>query len=126
MTNILLDTNYLVRYFVNDIKPLAKEAAQIINKNNIFISSLSVAEAVYVLETHYKSNKSLICDGLLTLLNQSNVSTESFTILALQIFESENISIYDSLLASEAISKGLQLKTFDKKLEKVYKKYSQN
>src|SRR3989344_2776964 len=120
---ILLDTNYLVRYFVNDIKPLAQAAAKIIKREgNIFISVLSIAEAVYILSNHYNNDKNSICDKLIKLLKYPNIKTESFGVSALQIFQTENISIYDSIIASEAIQKGFDLKTFDKKLEKVYKK----
>lgn len=123
---ILLDTNYLVRYLVNDIENLAQEAAKIIEGRNgsIFISALSVAEAVYILSRHYRNNKLSICDKLIHLLQYPNLKTENYVIPALQVFQEENISIYDSIIVSEAIQKNLALKTFDKKLQKVFKKYS--
>lgn len=121
---IFLDTNYLVRFFVNDIKDQALAAKKIIKEpKEIYISTIVMAEVVFILTNYYKIDKSRICNELLSLIKQPNIKTQNFISFALQIYSNENFSFYDSLLLSEAIEKNAQLKTFDKKLSKLYSKY---
>ena len=118
-----LDTSYLVRFLTEDIKVLAQIAKKIIEKDKIYIANIVLAETVYILETHYKANKNELCDILISLVKQSNISTSSFVHLALNIYKSENISFYDSLLVAEVLNSESQLRSFDKKLLKTYSKY---
>ena len=118
-----LDTSYLVRFLTEDIKVLAQIAKKIIEKDKIYIANIVLAETVYILETHYKANKNELCDILISLVKQSNISTSSFVHLALNIYKSENISFYDSLLVAEVLNSKSQLRSFDKKLLKTYSKY---
>jgi len=118
-----LDTNYIVRFLTEDIKVQAQIAKKIIEKDKIYIANIVLAETVYILETHYKANKNELCDILISLVKQSNISTSSFVHLALNIYKSENISFYDSLLVAEVLNSKSQLRSFDKKLLKTYSKY---
>ncbi|EKD57687.1 MAG: hypothetical protein ACD_57C00186G0004 [uncultured bacterium] len=118
-----LDTNYIVRFLTEDIKVQAQIAKKIIEKDKIYIANIVLAETVYILETHYKANKNELCDILISLVKQSNISTSSFVHLALNIYKSENISFYDSLLVAEVLNSESQLRSFDKKLLKTYSKY---
>ena len=118
-----LDTSYLVRFLTEDIKVQAQIAKKIIEKDKIYIANIVLAETVYILETHYKANKNELCDILISLVKQSNISTSSFVHLALNIYKSENISFYDSLLVAEVLNSKSQLRSFDKKLLKTYSKY---
>lgn len=124
---IALDTNHLVRFFTNDIKKLALAAKRTIEKQKeIFVPTIAIAETVYVLTNDYNKTKSIICTQIESLLGLPNIRTQDFVMNALKVYEVENISIYDCLILAECIRKNILLKTFDKRLEKVYKKYSQN
>lgn len=120
-----IDTNYLIRFFTNDRPPQASVAKRLIKQSKeIFIPTIVVAETVFILENHYKTKKDMVCNKLLSLIKQPNIKTQSFIQMAIQVYETENISFYDSLILCETIEKNSQLKTFDKKLSKIYLKYS--
>ncbi len=124
---ISIDTNYLLRFLTHDVESQFNEVEKIISDDrvDIYISSIVLAETIHVLENHhYKVAKSDAIDAIINLLLNKNIKTEIFMNYALEIYSSELISFYDSLIAAEAIHKNLDLKTFDKKLEKVYKKYT--
>ena len=57
---ITLDTNYIVRFFVKDVETQYKETETIICdiKHNKYISSIVLAESIFILENHYKIKKS--------------------------------------------------------------------
>ncbi|OGM14176.1 hypothetical protein A3D84_03705 [Candidatus Woesebacteria bacterium RIFCSPHIGHO2_02_FULL_42_20] len=118
-----LDTNYLVRFLTKDIKVQAETAKKIIENDKIYIANIVLAEVVYILETHYKANKKELCNVLISLIKQPNVSTSSFVPLSLNIYKNERVSFYDSLLLAEVLNSKSQLKSFDKKLLKTHSKY---
>ena len=123
---ISIDTNYLLRFLTHDVESQFNEVKKIISDDrvDIYISSIVLAETVHVLENHhYKVDKSDAIDAIINLLLNKNIKTEIFMNDALEIYRNESISFYDSLIAAESIHKNLDLKTFDKKLDKVYKKY---
>ena len=123
-----LDTNYLVRFLTKDIKVQAETAKKICqhiiySSGKIYIANIVLAEVVYILETHYKANKKELCNVLISLIKQPNVSTSSFVPLSLNIYKNERVSFYDSLLLAEVLNSKSQLKSFDKKLLKTHSKY---
>ena len=121
---ISLDTNYLLRFLTNDIKSQALIAKKLITgSEDIYISTIALAETVYFLRNHYKKTKAEICEEMSLFIKQPNIKTPEFILPAISIYRSENIGIYDSLLIAEALNKKLKFKTFDKKLSKVFKKY---
>ena len=122
---ISLDTNYLLRFLTNDIKSQAQAAKEVIEgSKEIYIPVIVIAETIYFLRNYYKVGKSAICEELSLLIRQPNIKTSDFVLLALDLYQAENISFYDTLLLGEVIEKNLVLKTFDQKLSKVFSKYS--
>ena len=65
-------------------------------------------------------------EELSLLIKQPSIKTQDFVSQALLLYRSENISFYDSLLLSEALEEKLTLRTFDKKLTKVFDKYQKD
>lgn len=123
---ISIDTNYIVRFLTHDIESQFIEVQKIfLNKENeIYFSTIAIAETIFILENHYKTNKVEAVSVVDKLLITKNIKTEPFIYKSLLIYKNESISFYDSLIAAEAIYKKLDLKTFDKKLVKVFEKYS--
>ncbi len=113
-----IDTNYIIRYFVNDDVEMANIAEDILTKQIVFISHEVLAEVVYVLMGVYSISKIDVSDMLIQLISFENVKTldDSITIKSLQIFKEKNIDFVDCLLC--AYSKNDTIKTFDKKLLK--------
>jgi len=123
---IFLDTNYLLRFLTRDIEEQFLKAKKvIIDKNSDkYISSVVLAETIYILENHYNLSKAEVINTLIDLLAVKHIKSANFLKIALEIYEIESISFYDAMIAAEAIESKYQLKTFDIKLRKVYEKYS--
>jgi len=54
---IRVDTNYIIRYLVNDNIEMADIAEEILTSKNVFISNEILVEVVYVLLGVYKISK---------------------------------------------------------------------
>jgi predicted nucleic-acid-binding protein len=115
---IRIDTNYIVRYFINDNIEMADIAEEILTTKNVFISNEILAEVVYVLLGVYEISKEDISNQLLELINFDNISTSNHDVIqnALKIFKTKNLDFVDCLLCG--YSKQDKIATFDKKLNK--------
>lgn len=117
------DTNYLIRYFTNDIPSQNKEVVkQLTNLEYIWISPLVIAETIYILENHYHIPKHQVCPILIQFFDLKNCYTKKYTIIGLKIYQNNTISFYDSLILAETLHNQAELKTFDKKLESIFNK----
>jgi len=92
----------------------------------IYIPVVAFAEAVYFLRNYYKRTKKQVCSELSLLIKQSNIKAENFVAPAIQIYKSEAISFYDSLIIAQSLITGCEVRTFDKKFSKVFNKYLQD
>lgn len=123
---IILDTNYLLRFFTEDIKSQSLDAKRLIKgSQEIFIPTIVIAETVYFLKKHYLIKKDNVVYRLLALVRQPNILTVNFVHLAFEIYKEENLSFYDCLIIAEAIEKKSEIKSFDKKLLKAWERRKQ-
>ena len=115
---IRIDTNYIIRYLVNDNIEMANIAEEILTSKNVFISNEILAEVVYVLLGVYQIPKDDVANQLLELLNFDNIYVSDKNIInqAFEIFKSKNLDFVDCLLC--AYSKKDEIITFDKKLNR--------
>jgi len=115
---IRVDTNYIVRYLVNDNIEMADIAEEILTKRNVFISNEILAEVVYVLFGVYNISKEEISNQLSELISFDNISVSNHNIIqkSLDIFKTKNLDFVDCLLC--AYSNQDERVTFDKKLNK--------
>ncbi|MEA3553823.1 MAG: type II toxin-antitoxin system VapC family toxin [Campylobacterota bacterium] len=115
---IRIDTNYIIRYLVNDNIKMADIAEEILTTKKVFISNEILAEVVYVLQGVYEISKEDISNQLLELMSFENISVSNHEIInkALKIFKTKNLDFVDCLLCS--YSNQDEIVTFDKKLNK--------
>jgi len=115
---IRVDTNYIVRYLVNDNIEMADIAEEILTTKNVFISNEIFAEVVYVLLGVYKITKKDISNQLLELINFENISVSNSKVVkqSFELFKTKNLDFVDCLLC--AYSNQDEIVTFDKKLNK--------
>jgi predicted nucleic-acid-binding protein len=115
---IRVDTNYIIRYLVNDNIEMADIAEEVLTTKNVFISNEILAEVVYVLFGVYKISRIDIANQLLELIDFVNISVSNLKVIkhALNIFKEKNLDFVDCLLC--AYSKEDEILTFDKKLNK--------
>jgi len=113
---IRIDTNYIVRYLVNDNIEMADIAEEFLMTKDVYISNEILAEVVYVLSGVYQIPRVDIANQLLQLLGFDNilVSNEDVVNRAFEIYKSKNLDFVDCLLC--AYSKQDDIVTFDKKL----------
>ncbi len=111
-----IDTNYIVRYLINDNIEMADIAEDILTNKSVFISNEILAEVVYVLFGVYGVSKTQIADQLSQLIDFNNVTTLDDDLIkkSLEIFKTKNLDFVDCLLC--AYSRQDEILTFDKKL----------
>src|SRR5690348_15486517 len=126
MKKIVIDTNALLRFLLNDIPEQKDIVTKLIvqakqNKVILIIPEIVPFEIDFILRKNYKISKEEIIDKLKSLL-----SAEYFQILqkeilkkAINIWSKENISLTDSFLMSFTEEENASLFTFDKKLSKI-------
>jgi len=115
---IRVDTNYIIRYLVDDNIEMADIAEEILTTKNVFISNEILAEVVYVLFGVYKISKIDISNRLLELIDFENISVSNMKVIkqTFELFKTKNLDFVDCLLC--AYSNQDEIITFDKKLNK--------
>lgn len=117
-----LDTNILVRYFTLDDPSQTARAGEVMDSLTAeepgFISSIVLAELVWVLESFYKLTKTEIVGCLETLLRSKELSVEKAEIAwqALNTFRKGRSGYSDCLIERTAHAAGCRhTLTFDQK-----------
>jgi len=115
---IRIDTNYIIRYLVNDNIKMADIAEEVLTTKKVFIANEILAEVVYVLLGVYEISKEDISNQLLELISFENISVSNYETInrALKIFKTRSLDFVDCLLCS--YSNQDEIITFDKKLNK--------
>ncbi len=113
---IRLDSNYILRYLVNDNEDMANIAEKVISTKNVYIANEVLAEVIYVLGGVYKASKEKISLDLSELISFENIYISNKTIVqkALELYKNRNLDFVDCLLC--AYSEIDKILTFDKKL----------
>ena len=129
MTKYCLDTNYILRFLLDDIKEQSLEVEKLlesalIKKSEIYISIIVQMELIYVLSSFYKESKLEIYKIMKKLYDMNFIGFEYKEIMLESIdkYLDHNISIQDSFLLTLSKKNTMELKTFDKKLLVVFKK----
>lgn len=121
----LADTNIILRYLLKDHKELFQKAFEYFEKvrtgkEEALILESVFTEVVYVLEKFYKVPRQEISDKLREFLLYKGIFSEDKKglIRALRIFSSSNLSMVDCILCSKARGMGLEIFSFDERLNK--------
>lgn len=118
---IILDTNMILRYLLNDNKEMADEAEKIIKQGNAKVTIEIIAEVVYVLKGVYSIERDLIKISLLNFLSEIQADEKDILKAGLEIYGKQNLDFVDCILYAYSKVKGYEIKTFDKKLKKLLK-----
>lgn len=124
-----VDTNYFLRFLLNDINKQHLEAKQLFleaseGKVRLFSSTIVFFEIYWVLSSYYQKNKEEITDGLQKILSLKFINfTERQVLLnCLARFKKTNFDLEDCYNVVYAKAKEASgFKTFDVKLEKEFK-----
>jgi len=120
---IVIDTNLLIRYLVNDdshkahiVDTLLKKAGK--GDVHIIMPAIVVAELVWVLESFYRMETVEIADLVDSILNTPGltVSDDSIVRSAMKRYRNTGVDLVDAWIAAFAQEKGAsEIHTFDKK-----------
>ncbi len=126
MKEYILDTNYILRFFLKDIAEQTKivkkyfiDARQ--GKISIHIPYIIFLELEYALKKIYGFPKHEIVSSLMSLAKSSylKIERQQLIISALNLYLKYNFSLVDLILFSHALYENKELLTFDKRLRKL-------
>lgn len=120
-----IDTNYLLRYMLNDIPEQSEKAAEAIAEGAEIYPEI-VPEAVYVLHKIYGIGRKDVADALLDVIEDIEVERKEQIREALTLFKDTRLDYVDCLLLAGFLSGNNDFATFDKKLRNKKKTLSHN
>ena len=120
---VVIDTNLLVRYLINDDQKKAAAVDNLLDKAingevKIVVPSVVIAELVWVLESFYQMKADAILELVEAIINTSglDVTDKSTVISALRLYKNRNIDFIDAWIIEFAKERGIKtIYTFDKK-----------
>ena len=123
---ILLDTNIILRFILDNdpaLSPKAKAIFENISRKNIkvFVSLLTISEVIFTLERSYKLPKKALVDKLLAIISQPNIIVEKQDLLKgiFSYYLNQNLSFVDSYHVTIMDKKGInQIHSFDRDFDK--------
>lgn len=124
MKRLLLDTNALLRFFLDDI-PKQKDIVEDILKQAqkrfvvVHVAQIVIFELNFVLDKYYNFPKQEIVRSLESLVSSDYIQVESQNIFltALNIYSLTNLSFVDCFLISKSKEEKMDLFTFDQQLQ---------
>ncbi len=119
---VMLDTNIILRYLLNDDEQMAYEAETIIKSMPVQVRIEIIAEVVYVLKGVYHVDKAEIKKSLIGLLSEVTTPEPEVLKLGIETYAEQNLDFPDCILNAYHRIKGYEIKTFDKKLNKLLAK----
>ena len=126
MKDYLLDTNFVLRYLLNDIPSQADIIESFLLKAklgtiSLFVPLLVFVEIDFALSKFYHFKKEEIAEKLKFIAEIEYLDVEKREILtnALNFYNSHSVSFVDALFLVESKKSGRELLTFDKKLEAI-------
>ena len=116
---VVLDANVILRYLLNDNEAMAKEAESIIKTEVTMVPIEVIAEVVYVLKGVYSVDRVKIRDALMEFLSEVTVAEKEVIQIGLEAYVENNLDFVDCILYAYSCVKKSDIKTFDKKLNKL-------
>lgn len=121
MKRLRTDANVLLRFLTGEPKNLAERSARLMRRAEtgeilLLLSSLVVAEMVWVLKSFYHHSYADIARVLIPLLSADGIEVEDREIMirALELARDKNVDFVDAVLALQAVRNGETVCTFDK------------
>ena len=111
-----LDANALLRYLLNDIEDHASAVAQVIRNESVMTTPEVIAEVVYVLSGYYDYSRTDVSWFVHSLLLDVQVDNVKALRYALGVYNQTNLDFVDCLLMAYHKVLGIEVFSFDKKL----------
>ena len=115
----LLDANAILRFLLQDVEEQFQYVKTAIRNRNCYITLEVLAEVCYVLEGLYQVSREDIICNFRKLNNDVVILNADVLLRALEIFDkTPKLDFVDCLLYGYKTEKGVDIVTFDKKLQK--------
>ena len=123
----LLDTNFIVRYLIQDDERQAQQAERLFGacdrgEVQLVLLALVLAECVFVLQSFYKRSREYIAEGLQMLLSNPDVviADKGVYMDALARYGSCKAHFVDCTIAAHGAAGKLAIATFDEGFAKFH------
>ena len=116
---VVLDANVILRYLLNDNEAMAREAESIIKTEVTMVPIEVIAEVEYVIKGVYSVDGNKIRDALMEFLSVVTVAEIEVIQVGLDAYAEINLDFVDCILYAYSCVKKYDIKTFDKKLNKL-------
>ena len=121
MSEILVDTNVVLRYLLRD-NEVQSQIAKVLIQSGARLLPEVLMETSHVLRTFYGIDRPNIAKQLLTVLNWVELENKDVMIRAVEIFAETKLDFVDCILAAYHELKGCVVFTFDKKLNNQFRR----
>ncbi len=111
----LLDANAILRYLLNDIPEQADATEQKLTEGAKILPEV-LAEVAYVLQKVYNMERAFICECLLTITDLVQLDNKNVIVHAIRLFQEKTLDFVDCILIAYNRVNGIQVFSFDKKL----------
>lgn len=125
---VIIDSNVLLRFLVNENSQLQSEATKILDKAEngklvIILNDIVIAECIWVMISFYKLDKTIVFDKIKNLIIKDcfEIVNRDLIYNSLKLFSQVNLSWIDCYLCCQSKNLKLKLITFDEKLVKLCK-----
>lgn len=119
---MVIDTNIILRYLLRDDAELFVKSSDIIESGDrLEITDVVIMECVYVMAGLYGKKRDQIAAALTMFLQQDCVTyAPNLADYYLRLYSHYNLDLSDCYLIAYAIRHKSNLKTFDKRMNKIY------
>lgn len=115
----LLDANAILRFLLQDMEEQFRQIQAIVRNKNCYVTLEVLSEVCYVLEGLYQVSREDIICNFRKLNNDVVILNADVLLRALEIFDkTPKLDFVDCLLCGYKMEKGIDIITFDKKLQK--------
>ncbi len=119
MDKCILDANAILRFLLRDNEEQFQQIKSCINQRRCYVSLEVIAEVSYVLEGLYQVPRQDIVSNFRKLNNDVIILNADVLLRGLEIFDkTPKLDFVDCLLYGYKMEKGMEVITFDKKLQK--------
>lgn len=126
MKSLVLDTNVVLRFLMDDIADQTEKATDLFTKAkskklDVFVPQIVIFEIFFALDKYYKFPKDQVINKLGTILATSYLHIQDKMVFqeTLELFKRKNIDFVDCFLICQSKAKESDLFTFDKDLQKL-------
>lgn len=124
MKKYVVDTNFILRYLLNDNEAMFKEAKFFfdcikLGKTKAYLEQTVFTETIFVLSKFYKVPRPEVSRVLRNLLLYKGILNSEKEVLleGLKLYESTELHIVDCIIAVKAKQMNIEVATFDEELK---------